>query len=431
MEETFEVFTEGDDKGEALYTINNTDFEFEVLYRASDTDRLLLSYNDSFYTLNNPAGTVLPLDWVQSQPAPFILTSSDTDLLTATIVGSNPPEDWMHATYDRISCLSLRELAFPGTHDAGMSEMNGGSGGIAQDTQTQTLNVGDQLKYGSRWFDIRPVIAGGHWYTGHYTWVEIAWGGSNGQSLSDIISEINSFTSSNDELIFIWLSHGLDTDKFAGDPENHLTQANWDELLSVLLEINHRVISLSSGVDLSQKLVSDFIKNGAAVLLIIDDEIKGGGNVVIDSWVSSGFFARDQLPYTGTYTNTDDLDTMTNDQLKKLNSNRPSPRSELFLLSWTLTQNVADVVNFVFASILDLAAKANPVLYEDLWINLNSESYPNVLVVDGYPSYGDLAALAMAINYYFAPSCVNTTAGEESTWDSRFAKAILSVGGYS
>jgi hypothetical protein len=124
------------------------------------------------------------------------------------------------------------------------------------------------------------------------------------------------------------------------------------------------------------------------------------------------------------YSNTDDLNTMSNDQLQKMLDNRKSPEIGIFLLSWTLTQNAGDIINFAFASILDLAAKANPALYNSLWINMNQEQYPNVLMVDAFPKNGDVTAMALAINYYFARTCATSQY-------SSFAQMILDTGGFS
>ncbi|CZR51222.1 uncharacterized protein PAC_01097 [Phialocephala subalpina] len=419
---------EGDDSAEALYTINNSHLEFEILYRAlSSFQPLEVSFNNSFHTLNNPSDTVLPLQWGQDVNAPFILASSDTDVATATFVGQNPPESWMHDIYDRISCLSLREIAMPGTHDAGMSEFNGGAGAaVPADTLTQTLNIGDQLKYGARWFDLRPVIAGGQWATGHYSFTLNAWRGGNGQNIASVISQINDFTSNNQELIILDLTHGYNTDVFNGDENNHLTQDNWDDLINVLLGIKHRITGLSSSVDLSTMLVSDFIKDGPAVLIIIDDSIEGGGGVEFSSKVSSGFFSPNQLPVYNNYANSDNPTQMYNDQIGKMLSKRPNATSEMFLLSWTLTQTWVEIINPLFASLLDMAIEPNIALYDVLWEKMSSTQYPNILLIDSYPANGDVVALAMAINYHFAGKCISL-----NNPFGKLGQAILSVGGGS
>jgi hypothetical protein len=55
-------------------------------------------------------------------------------------------------------------------------------------------------------------LSNGQWVSGHYSEVGDVWLGGNGQSLADIVKQINSFTSQYKELIIINLSHTLDTD---------------------------------------------------------------------------------------------------------------------------------------------------------------------------------------------------------------------------
>lgn len=423
--------TEGDDGAEALYAINNdSDFEFEILYRSDygvGIGPLLVSYNESFHTISSLAGTTLILDWTHNQDAPFILASSDTDLSSATFVGTNPAEAWMQASYDRIECLTLRELAMPGSHDSGMSQFNGGRGGASPtNVQTQALDIGGQLRAGARYFDVRPVIAGGHWATGHYTPNKIlGWLGGNGQSIASIIEQVNNFTASNNELIILDLSHGLDTDNFDGDLNNHLTQENWNDLMTVLLQLNHRLSGFNSSGNLSVMPISDFIETRPAVVVIVRDKVKGGGNVDLSTVTQAGFFQDSALPIYNNYTDTDRLDVMTNDQLQKMLENRQDPESEMFLLSWTLTQATRDILNPAFASILDLAATAKVALWAPLWNRMSSQQYPNVLMVDAFQGNGDVTAMALAINYHFAKICPVLVG------PSSFGQAILSIGGFS
>jgi hypothetical protein len=56
---------------------------------------------------------------------------------------------------------------------------------------TQGLNIGDQLRRGSRYFDIRPVVGnGGQYLTGHYGLPSDKLG-ANGESLGNIVNEVN------------------------------------------------------------------------------------------------------------------------------------------------------------------------------------------------------------------------------------------------
>ncbi|PMD12384.1 hypothetical protein NA56DRAFT_675256 [Hyaloscypha hepaticicola] len=406
MEDQEGFVNKNDDRAEALYAINNdSDFEFEILYRVGygpGLGPLLVSYNESFHTISSPTGATLTLDWTQNQDAPFILASLDTDLSSAIFVTS----------YDRIECLTLRELAMPGSHDSGMSQFNGGRGGASPtNVKTQTLDFGGQLRVG--------------------------WLGGNGQSIASIIEQVNNFTASNSELIILDLSHGLDTDNFDGDPKNHLTEENWNDLMTVLVQLNYLFNGSDSSRDLSNMSVSDFIGTGPAVVVIVRDKVEGGGNVdlstssphvyctpvtaTVTTVAQAGFFQDSALPVYNNYSDTDRLDVMANDQLQKMLENRQNPESEMFLLSWTLTQSTRDIFNPAFASILDLAAKAKVALWSSLWNKMSSQQYPNVLMVDAFQGNGDVTAMALAINYHFAKIC---------TVPSSFGHTILRTGGF-
>jgi hypothetical protein len=122
----------------------------------------------------------------------------------------------------------LFDIALPGSHDAGMSTITGGTvGGNSGNCQNQGLDIGNQLRAGARYFDIRPVINAGGFKTGHYsdTGEPFGWQGANGQSMSDIIDQINDFCRISAELIVVRLSHALNTDS---RPYKDLTQDEWN-----------------------------------------------------------------------------------------------------------------------------------------------------------------------------------------------------------
>ena len=78
---------------------------------------------------------------------------------------------------------------------------------------TQELDVLGQLRAGARYLDIWPVISHADYYTGHYTKTDQAgWQGSAGQSIDEVIDNVNDFTASNSELIILYLSHSANTD---------------------------------------------------------------------------------------------------------------------------------------------------------------------------------------------------------------------------
>lgn len=391
-----------DDGAECSYSINDVNPDRAPVFEIRYHDGIRVNFS-SLETLNNVAGSMLELEWRDDNNIPFIIASSELNpsspVIQPMIVSSNPPEDWMHASYDRISCLSLRELCMPGTHDSGMSVFEHGSGvAIPVNTKTQELSIRDQLRFGARWFDIRPVISGGDWTTGHYSFGAGAWQGGNGEYIAPMIDRINEFTASNEELIILKLSHGLNTDTFYGDKHNHLSQVEWDQLMTLMKSLNNRVRNLGATQDLSNLLVSDLIANGAAVIIVVDDVVDEYGTPVdVSAYADEGFFRPDQLPMFDEYADQNNQDKMINDQLGKLTLQRPSRGSNMFLLSWTLTQ--------LALSIIANGKAVNRALVEKLWPVLTMDTYPNVISVDAYPSNRDIAALSMAINYNFARLC--------------------------
>ncbi|KAI8664571.1 hypothetical protein NCS55_00966400 [Fusarium keratoplasticum] len=406
------IYIEGkghiDDGGEVSYRfqdlLGHPDFEFRYSGKLGKNRVPGAGIRfGSLETVNNKPGTFHKLEWRKDNNIPFIIASSEEDPANPSIhpwlVSTNPPQDWMHATYPRISCLKLRELAIPGTHDSGMSQLNGRSFfGAPLNSKTQELSVAGQLEYGARWFDIRPSKTGGKWATGHYSFKAGNWHGGNGEYLDDIIDGINRFTENNKELIILNVAQGLNSDNFKGDKHAKISQAEWEDVMRKLERINHRVENRGGEEDLSQLRVSDFIQDRAAVIIIVDAQLyKTEDRVDLSAFADKGFFRRNQLPLFDKYANENNQNKMIADQLDKMRKERTSPASPMFLLSWTLTQLGLDVIAN--------GKGANRALIEKLWPAMSSSTYPNIINVDAYPSNRDFAALSMAINYHFAPHC--------------------------
>ncbi|KAF2820997.1 PLC-like phosphodiesterase [Ophiobolus disseminans] len=374
-----------------------------------DADPTITIDWQSLSTLNNPVGSVTQLQWHKDNNSPFFISSrrTSTDQQRDLVTSNNPPSDWMHSIYNQTSCLTLREIVIPGSHDAGMSEINGARLGTAVNTVTQKLNVGDQLKYGSRYFDIRPVISGGAWKTGHYSFVEtfnLAWVGGNGQDIRSIIDQINAFTAKNKELVILNINSGLDTDHFRGERDSGFSQAKWEELLGGLINptsgIKNRVTNIGNPRDVTTFRLDQLIKDRAAVIMIVDSDTRDQKPVDISRFANQGIFTAKQFPIYNKYANDNSQKDMISDQLKKLQTQRINNTSEMFVLSWTLTQK--DIVS---ESIVENGEAANRALPELLWPALSTKTYPNILYIDAYPSNRDVAALAMAINLWFTRTC--------------------------
>jgi len=254
-------------------------------------------------TQNNGQGSTIPLGWKHDGTVNWVLSGQFTS--------SRPPSNWMQVNLGDIGNLSLRKLSVPGSHDAGMSRRTGGTG-LTNDcnTLTQTTGIGGQLAAGARYFDIRPVITGGLFSTGHYTGMFViripfcglrSWSsggadvlgsfqGANGQWISEIISDVNAFTANNKELIVINLSHTLNTD-VGTSSYRAFNQDEWNRLFSQLQGLNNLLVasSLPSGFsassgDLSQLKLNQFISGRAAVVLVAE------GSVDLGSWYGKGVF---------------------------------------------------------------------------------------------------------------------------------------------
>ncbi|KAI5803002.1 PLC-like phosphodiesterase [Geopyxis carbonaria] len=405
-----------DDGAEVVYTIpalSNTSASatwpsFELSYhgtRALTSPSVKVRFTN-LATLGNANGTELALPWHSGENLQFLL-AAPKDAAAADGVGrlvsSNPPVAWMRATYDAISCRPLRALCLPGAHDAGMSSFSGGSGlATPPNTVTQTLDLAGQLRAGARWFDLRPVIAGGAWRAGHYSFGLTTWHGGNGQRFDEMVGQINGFLSGEGrgELVVLRLQQGFNTDTFRGDKGNRLTQVEWRKLLEVLVGIKDLVVGVGKEADMTKVPLSRFIGGGrSGVIVVVDSKASDGQRVVVDAALrDKGVVTIDQFPLYDSYANTRETDTMVENQLTKMKAQRVDAGSRMFLLSWTLTQLAGNIV--------DAAEEVNRVLGEKLWPVLQMGRGPNIIAVDAFPAENrEVAALCMAINYNFAEPC--------------------------
>ncbi|MBM7131139.1 twin-arginine translocation signal domain-containing protein [Dyella mobilis] len=309
---------------------------------------------------------------------------------------------WMQNNIAQLGSRTLRELCMPGTHDAGMSALNSGTAfAYTCNTVTQTNGILGQLQNGSRYFDIRPVISGGQYVTGHYSEISQlnSWQGGNGQSIASIIDDVNTFTASNDELVILYLSHDLDTD-LGNSSYAALTQAQWDSLLQMLQQgLDNLYTDAPIGADLTTLTLGTFIGNDSpAVIVVVDPSASG---ISLGSFAGEGFYLPANFPVYNQYSDTNDLSSMVSDQLAKMAAQRPNPQASYFLLSWTLTQSSDEAV-FCDAGLADgiltLANQANAQLSSQLLPACSAQTFPNIVYIDNLTSSVGVVSLAMQIN---------------------------------
>lgn len=396
-------FFESDDSiagdGIIRYSLENSSnddlFEFAFIAAAEQDSPLTLNFTQSS-TLGNQQHSALSLGWSSDHPAgtPFVLSSFSTP---DSFSSSNVPVDWMHQNLPAIGCQPLRRLAIPGSHDAGMSTLSGGTFLVTEDnTLCQWIDIAGQLNAGFRYFDLRPVIADGNFATGHYSEIFDKWIGGNGQDLASIIGQINDFLDHNNELVILDMSHMYNTD----DNWRKLNNDEFGRLLTQLESLKFRYDGPTGpNGDLSSLPLNNFINNGPRVITLNSES-----SVILPQPAPPGIFPSSALYIYNSFSDTGNAQAMKGDQLSKLAAHRTSRDDPMFLLSWTLS---------TIDNIRELATQAHSLLFDQsdsgLWKTVyrnRATSYPNILFIDGVgqPSPSPLdnrnvAALCMAINH--------------------------------
>ena len=381
-----------DDAGEVTFVLGNTGMTFQVQARVHEEFNLTVLLSN----IHTPLGDKFDLGWIHDGTVKFYLIERNGQF-------SAPDLDthWMTANLPLLGGRSLKNICMPGTHDSGMSE-RGADTAFAHDCNiiTQTSNILGQLEYGARYFDIRPVISAGNYFTGHYGQILTeSWQGGNGQSISSVIKQVNYFTTAYNELIILNFSHAYNTDT-GNHSYTDFNQEEWNGLFVMLTGLSHLYITTSGpiNVNLTDLPLNTYIGGRPAVIIVIEPECDLG------EYAHKGFYKKVNYNVYNSYSNTDDLNTMMDDQIRKMKDQRPHPNANYFLLSWTLTQSSSQAT-FCYLddedSILTLANKANSVSQQVL-NHCTPQTYPNIFFIDNIANT-DVTDLSMQINLQAAP----------------------------
>ena len=368
------------DSGEVTYKLDGKACSFRIEAKNS-----LLKVNmGTVKTENFPPDAVIELGWKTDKAVAFMLSENSAGkYMVAKANGAN----WMRENLRVIGNRTLDRICITGSHDAGMSKRTGGTMFTDdRNTLTQTVSVGKQLEYGARYFDIRPVIAGGHYATGHYGRIPIdlvmMWLGANGQSLEDIVNEINAFTACHNELIIINLSHSLNTDH----GYNPFNQQEWDKALEILKKLN---FLFSTHGNLKKTILNEFIEKQSAVFIVLEDNA-----TLKDIYYRKGFYYKSDFDVVNEYSDKNTVYEMANIQFERMKQNR----DKYFLLSWTLTQTAKQAIDSREESIIDMANRANDRLTHKLYPEISSDNFPKILYTDNITD-STSASLATLINW--------------------------------
>lgn len=240
-----------------------------------------------------------------------------------------PDPEWMGRLGDQIK---LRQLVLPASHDAGMSELHHMSVFTPEAAvKTQDANIYQQLLYGSRYFDIRVDYDHERLVTYHRTGKF----GGNGQFLKDVFDQARNFLRHYPSETFIMkISHIRYDSKDTADKIKSFLEGYKDFLYCSAG--SKRLHELTLGELRGKMLVvcqwTDFVPDIGKGLFSYTDADDGPSQA-----------ADNALNIYDHYANTDDYNTMKNDQTKKWQNNTDDPAGKLFLLSWTLTQGTGSI----------------------------------------------------------------------------------------
>ena len=407
-----------DTNGEAYYSIEGTDKKFVI--------RTTTRFPDHYAkrTVIDLSGLRMGqreyLDPATESPVTVVFTGSDDyGFITSLRHG---PGNWMKGIYDVIKDRKMQHVVMPGTHDSGMSRISNKivSLGSPANTQTQGINIYDQLRAGARWFDLRvatihevPNENDYSFWTLHVNdeKAEVAIGNS-GESLDDVVGEINRFTAENPgEVIFFKVRYLIGMRKIPSRGPIYWTKDIVGKFFGKLKGVNNRCPDLAN-VPFNQQKASYFMdrNNGnGCVLFLLDGDLND--DVPHDS-VGDGIYESKRMDLWDNWSDMSDTEPMAKDQAADWKTVGRSGQfgNDRFVISQWLVS--ADAVTTTIATIENIAIMpTNPALYWMAVNNMSPESWPNVLLVDyigvvvnGQTSWDQLSAemqtLAIGLNLY-------------------------------
>ena len=248
---------------------------------------------------------------------------------------------WMERVQNLVPAITFNQITMPGSHDSGMSKANKCSG-LARfspsSTITQKHSILGQLNSGTRYFDIRLKKNGNKIYTAHFNNNEMI-GGCYGQSLDEIIQEINHFLSTNSrEILFLRIT--------IYDQENNKNA--YIEKLRKSLE--SRLYKKSSYFNNMITIPHTELKSLAGkVIILTTDNALVNHEKGIYHW--SNYFPS----YGNSWANVNNVRELQNIQKIEIDQSYGLGYSELFFVGWYLTPKDISTPK-------DFASKTNPLI---------------------------------------------------------------------
>ena len=379
-----------DDAGEAYYRLDGTDKKFALRVKS--------------YSGSDPRRVVLDLSGMGLGQREYVFPGGDT-AVSLVITGSNRfgfqtslrhgAGNWMRKIYDVIRDRQVRHLIMPGTHDAGMSKITDKitSIGSESNTQNQGINIYDQLRAGSRWFDLRvgsvhsnddAAKNNGFWVMHVNDELGTLAIGNTGESLDDVISEINHFTTENPgEIIFFTVRYLVGRYEFPDRGPIMWNSNIVNDFFSKLRGINNRCLNLNTGTGFQNQKASYFMDQNegkGCVILLLNGHLDGG---VPQESPGDGIYSIGRMGISDHWSNKMQASDMAPDQVNNWRAATRGGASDfgnLMVAQWLVTP---DAVASTAYSLQNFAIQpTNPSLY---WAGVNGidpEHWPNVLLVD-------------------------------------------------
>lgn len=411
-----------DDAGEAYYNIEGTDKNFALRVK-------------SYVPSSNPRRVMLDLSGMNLGQREYVFPGAETSV-SLIITGSNlfgfqaslrhGSGNWMRKMYDVIRDRHVRHLIMPGSHDAGMSKITNQitSIGSEQNTQNQAVNIYDQLRAGARWFDLRigsvhpnddPGRHDGFWAMHVSDEMASIAIGNTGESLDNIINEINTFTSENPgEIIFMPIRYLVGRYKLPDRGPIMWNATMVNEFFSKLKGINNRCPNLDTDTNFQNQKASYFMDRNegkGCVIPLLTGHLMG--DVPRES-VADGIYDIGRIGIRDHWSNMMYADVMAPNQIENWRSvtrGSSSDFGDLYIAQWLVTPDAVAATAYTLQNFA--IQPTNPSLY---WAGVNGmdpEHWPNVILVDYIGvqqrdqwDWGQLSAelytLAVGMNLYMA-----------------------------
>ncbi|KAL2271975.1 hypothetical protein VTJ83DRAFT_1346 [Remersonia thermophila] len=309
------------------------------------------------------------------------------------------PGNWMSSIKDVIRDRPVRHLILPGTHDAGMSTITHkiASIGSKPNTQNQALNIHDQLRAGSRWFDLRiasihPDLErdatkhDGFWVLHVNDETADVAVGNTGEPLDQVIDEVNRFTSQHPgEIIFFSIRYLVGRHRHPTRGPILWTQPVVDQFFAKLRGVNNRCPSLDAANNATFQnyragYLMDQNDGRGCVLLLLNGRLPDG---VTHESPADGIYALSRLALRDRWSNKMHARDVAADQVaawRSLARGGPGDHDGFLISQWLVTPDAVAATVYSLESFA--VEQANPALYFHGVNGMDPARWPNVILVD-------------------------------------------------